>query len=170
MLLGVHGKLTSAESKLAKVNNESAERRLELKRLKDAETERQRAELSESERAKAEAGDWKLKYETELSTRSNLEAKLAFSTVGAADIDSVMLHWNALPAEEREKTTPADFAKTLAKAKPHLFGENKPTDTGPAPGGEGRGGTSPGKVKIDPSSTSLENKKLIKAGWQAMRR
>lgn len=169
MLTGYHSKLTKTETQLAKVNTESAERRIELKRLKDAETERQRAELTESERAKVEAGDWKQKYEAELGARSALEAKLAFSSVGAADIDSVMLHWNALPAEDREKTTPADFAKVLAKSKPHLFGENKPTDTGPSPNGENRGGKSE-KPKINPNPKTLDDSKLIKAGWDAFRK
>lgn len=169
MLTGYHSKLTKTETQLAKVNTESAERRIELKRLKDAETERQRAELTESERAKVEAGDWKQKYEAELGARSALEAKLAFSTVGVADIDSVMLHWNALPADEREKTTPADFAKTLAKSKPHLFAENKQTDTGPSPRGETRGGKTE-KPKIDPYSSTPDNKALINEGWRAMNR
>lgn len=122
--------------------------------------------MSDAERAKAEAGDWQKKYEAEASEHGNLKAKLAFFEAGASDADSVLLHWNSLPAEEREKTTPADFAKALAKTKGHLFAKEKSTDTGPSP--EGDGGTPPGKPKVNHRPQTAEDKKNLKAAWAAM--
>lgn len=162
--------LTTAQGNLTKANGEAAERRKELKKYKDAETERERTELSEAEKLKLEVGDWKTKYETEANEHGTLKAKYEFKDAGASDVDSVLLHWNALPAEEREKTTPAAYAKVLAKAKPHLFGTpEKPTDTGGDPNDDGgRGGG--GKPKLPTNPQSAADLKLLKDKWKSMSR
>ena len=167
LIKGVYGDLEKTRGHLNKVNNESAERRHKLKQYEDAENERKKSEMDEVTRAQTELAEWKQKYEAEFSARSSLEAKLAFSAAGAHDPDSVLLHWQALPADAREKSNPSDFAKELQKSKPHLFGSQS-ENTGPHPEKDGaKPGESP---KIPTHPKNQMDVKVLKAGWRAMGR
>ena len=166
LVKGVFGDLEKTKSQLGKVNNESAERRHKLKQYEDADNERKKSEMDEVTRAQTEAGEWKQKYEAEYQSRSSLEAKLAFTAAGAHDPDSVLLHWQVLPADQRDKTNPSDFAKELAKNKPHLF-SSQSESTGPNPQGDG---AAPGndKPKIPAHPKNQLDAKVLKASWRAM--
>jgi hypothetical protein len=127
--------LESLKSELGDTRKEAATYRTSKKEIeqqleayKAKETERERAELSELERVKLEKQDLEKKYAESESRASLAEAKSSFVAAGTTDVDSVLLYWGALSAEEKAKTTPDKFATELKAKKSHLFAGNTGKD------------------------------------------
>lgn len=139
-------------AELENTRKEAGGTRIKLKELKSAHDElkkaadeRKRAEMTELERAQADAEKHRTELEQERQIRQQLEARLAFSTAGASDLEAVQALWLALPADERGKTTPDKWAKDLKERKPHLFSDGTPPAGGPNPRNDGAG--KPGAAK-----------------------
>lgn len=165
--------IESLKTDLSKTRKEAGDYRTGKKdlekRLADyeaKETERRRAELSELERVKLEKADLEKKY-AEVESRASLaEAKSAFTAAGATDVDSVLLYWGALSADEKAKTTPEKFATDLKAKKTHLFAPAAPTGGKPP---------NPRRDQVDKDATetainirpkTVADRKVLKDAWK----
>lgn len=124
---GKRGRLKEAEEALAKYEADKKER--------------ERAEMTELERLKAENEDYQNRLLGLEQSKADLEVKTAFTD--ANDPDDLLLYWNRMTDEQRAATTPADWANSLKETKPYLFKSAPPA---PPAGGNPRndgGGTPP---------------------------
>lgn len=170
LALDIHNELKSTRS-------ESASRRQKLKELEEYKTKSEEAaeqaklaEMSELERIKAEKTKSDEQLQALLAENDLLKSRDAFRDSGATDIDTVSLYWKTLDAEEKKKTTPTEFAESLKKTKPHLFGAviDQQKNTGPPPGHvDKQTGKRDEPIPLHPKDNKQRD--VIKTAWQAFK-
>lgn len=159
----IHGSLkTTRHEAMTRRQSEEA-LSAELKKFKDADNERKRAEMTDLQKAqedlKAAQGQL-VAFQKELA---DTKARADFLQAGATDIESVAALWQLLPDDEKAKQKPAEWAAALKAQKGHLFGAVQaaaPTGFGgnhrQDEGGSGNGGGS--NVITHPQNQSDINK------------
>jgi phosphohistidine swiveling domain-containing protein len=148
----LQAELVGAQAALKRVNAESAKRRKQLEAHDKAEAEREKAELSEVEKAQAAAQEWKEKHKTlttELDAAQMRQAfydeadvqKLSFVNAQAKKDAFTLADTSGVVTDEDGMTGMDAAVKALTKSHPHLFGTAQAaanvnaTDTG---GGTGK--------------------------------
>jgi len=129
----LQAELDNAKAALKRVNAESAKRRKQLETFDIAEKKRKEAELSEVEKAQAQAKDWKSKFEL-LTSEFNVaqmraafydeadEQKLSFVNAQAKRDAFTLSDLSGVVTDEGEMTGMVEAVKALTKSHPHLFG------------------------------------------------
>jgi len=131
-LEALQAELAGAKTALKRVNAESAKRRKQLEAHEKAKAEREKAELSEVEKAQKEAQDWESKFDTltaELDTARMRAAfydevdvqKLTFPNAQAKKDAFALSDLSSVVMDEDEMTGMPEAVKALTKSHPHLF-------------------------------------------------
>lgn len=106
----------------------------ELEAFKQKEEERKNAELSESERLKAENEALQSQLAKTAAEKAEAQALAAFSE--ANNPRDLLYIWNALPEEEKANTTAQEWAEDMKTKSAYLFKAKPPA---PPAGGNPRG-------------------------------
>lgn len=143
--------LATAQAALKRVNAESAKRRKQLEAHDKAEAEREKAKLSEVEKAQKAAQEWEEKHNT-LTAKLNAahlrqafydEAdvqKLSFVNAQAKKDAFTLADTSNVVTNEDEMTGIPEAVKMLTKSHPHLFGVAQlPKDINARDTGGGKG-------------------------------
>lgn len=143
--------LANAQAALKRVNAESAKRRKQLEAHDKAEAEREKAKLSEVEKATATAKEWEEKHAAltaELSASQMRQAfydetdvqKLLFVNAQAKKDAYTLSDTSGVVTDEDGMTGMAETVKALTKSHPHLFGTAQlPKDINAQDAGGGKG-------------------------------
>lgn len=143
--------LANAQAALKRVNAESAKRRKLLEAHEKAKAEREKAELSEVEKAQVQAKEWEDKHKTltaELDAARMRQAfydeadvqKLAFANAQAKKDAFTLADTSGVVTDEGELTGMDAAVKALTKSHPHLFGTAQlPKDINARDTGSGKG-------------------------------
>lgn len=132
-LEALQAELESAKTALKRVNAESAKRRKQLEAHEKAKVEREKAELSEVEKAQATAKEWEGKFElltSELNVAQMRAAfydeidtqKLTFPNAQAKRDAFTLADLSNVATDENGMTGIPEAVKALTKSHPHLFG------------------------------------------------
>jgi len=129
----LQAELSTAQSALKRVNAESAKRRKQLEAHAAEKAKRERAELSEVEKAQATAEEWEGKFDT-LTSELNVaqmraafydeadEQKLVFANPQAKRDAFTLSDLSDVVMDEDGMTGMPEAIKALVKSHPHLFG------------------------------------------------
>ena len=129
----LQAELASAQAALKRVNAESAKRRRQLEAHDKVEAEREKAKLSEVEKAQATAQEWEEKHKAlteKLSAAQMRQAfydeadtqKLSFVNAQAKKDAFTLADMSDVVEDEGAMTGMPEAVKALAKSHPHLFG------------------------------------------------
>lgn len=150
-LEALQAELVNAQAALKRVNAESAKRRKQLEAHEKAEAEREKAKLSEVEKAQKLAQEWEEKHGA-LTAKLNAAhlrqafydkadvQKLSFVNAQAKKDAYTLADTSGVVTDEGEMTGMPEAVKALVKSHPHLFGTAQvaanvnATDTGEGPG------------------------------------
>lgn len=148
----LQAELESAKTALKRVNAESAKRRKQLEAHDEAEAEREKAKLSEVEKAQKTAQEWEEKHAAltaKLDAAQMRQAfydeadvqKLSFVNAQAKKDAYTLANTSDVVTDEGEMTGMVETVNALTKSHPHMFGTVQAaanvnaTDTG---GGTGK--------------------------------
>lgn len=146
----LQAKLDDANKALKAANKESADRRKRLEELEKAETDRQAASLSETEKLQKQVADAEARAKTaqaqanERLIRAEIVAKAAtLKFADPADAFALIDRSKITVSDSGEVEGADELLKELAKAKPYMLAarSQQALNSGNPPGGNGEGET-----------------------------